>query len=222
MIKLDIKVGDTILTGKWRNKKTEVKEIGVDELGQPTINGKPILKCRIEKLMPKKKKVDESRKMNHIKLYEDFTHPTAKPKDPELGKLANDYLNKILKDDIKYEQIDPRKGEFPSDFSDQDGQTEAELTYGFKDAHGKNAHIAIEFTWEWVVELGRHPESNMDRFPEEREDDSILTGITLTSSTFQTDAGQEGEFDISQENKSLLQEYLEKNLPVTKIRNFKL
>ena len=72
MIKLDIKVGDTILTGKWRNKRTEVKEIGTDELGQPTINGKPFLKCRIEKLMPKKKKVDESRKMNHLKLYEDF------------------------------------------------------------------------------------------------------------------------------------------------------
>ena len=28
-----------------------VKEIGIDELGQPTINGNPILKFRIPKLM---------------------------------------------------------------------------------------------------------------------------------------------------------------------------
>ena len=29
----------------------EVKEIGIDELGQPTINGNPILKFRIPKYM---------------------------------------------------------------------------------------------------------------------------------------------------------------------------
>ena len=42
-ITLDIEVGDIILGGKYKNKRTEVKEIGEDELGQPTINGKPIL-----------------------------------------------------------------------------------------------------------------------------------------------------------------------------------
>jgi hypothetical protein len=42
-------VGDTILTGKWRNKPVKVKEIGIDELGQPTVNGNPILKFRIVK-----------------------------------------------------------------------------------------------------------------------------------------------------------------------------
>lgn len=54
MIKLPIEIGDTILTGKFRNHKMEVKEIGVDEWGHPTVNGKPILKIRIEKLMLKK------------------------------------------------------------------------------------------------------------------------------------------------------------------------
>ena len=48
---IPIKVGDTILTGKFRNKPIKVKEIGVDELGQPTINGKPILKFRLKNLM---------------------------------------------------------------------------------------------------------------------------------------------------------------------------
>ncbi len=49
--KIPIKIGDTILTGRFRNKPVKVKEIGIDELGQPTINGNPILKFRLPKLM---------------------------------------------------------------------------------------------------------------------------------------------------------------------------
>jgi hypothetical protein len=55
-IDLDIKVGDVLLGGKYRNKRIVVKDIGVDELGQPTINGKPILNFRIEKVLPDEKK----------------------------------------------------------------------------------------------------------------------------------------------------------------------
>ncbi len=49
--KIPIKIGDTILTGRFRNKAVKVKEIGIDELGQPTVNGNPILKFRIPKHM---------------------------------------------------------------------------------------------------------------------------------------------------------------------------
>ena len=55
-IDLDIEVGDILLGGKYKNKRIEVKEIGKDELGQPTVNGKPILKVRIEKHLPDDKK----------------------------------------------------------------------------------------------------------------------------------------------------------------------
>ena len=55
-IELDIEVGDIVLGGKYKNKRIVVKEIGKDELGQPTINGKPILKFRIEKHLPDSKK----------------------------------------------------------------------------------------------------------------------------------------------------------------------
>lgn len=48
-ITLPINVGDTILRGKFRNKKVEVKEIGEDEHGSPTVNGKSILNIRIPK-----------------------------------------------------------------------------------------------------------------------------------------------------------------------------
>ena len=48
---IPVEIGDTIMVGKFRNKPVKVKEIGIDELGQPTINGNPILKFRIPKLM---------------------------------------------------------------------------------------------------------------------------------------------------------------------------
>jgi len=52
---LDLEVGDVILTGRFKNKRTVVKKIEVDEMGQPTINGIKALNFRIEKLMPKSK-----------------------------------------------------------------------------------------------------------------------------------------------------------------------
>ena len=55
-MKLDIKVGDVLLGGRFKNKRIVVKEIGTDELGQPTINGKPLLNFRIEKHLPDSKK----------------------------------------------------------------------------------------------------------------------------------------------------------------------
>jgi hypothetical protein len=49
MIKLDINIGDEILTGRFKNKKTTVKNINKDEYGTPTVNGRPILKFRVPK-----------------------------------------------------------------------------------------------------------------------------------------------------------------------------
>jgi|LakMenEpi03Aug12_release.lakeMendotaPanAssembly.Ray.scaffolds.fasta_scaffold03733_24 hypothetical protein len=46
-IKLDVEIGDTILMGKFKNKKTVVKTIGKDEHGMPTINGKKVATFRI-------------------------------------------------------------------------------------------------------------------------------------------------------------------------------
>jgi co-chaperonin GroES (HSP10) len=43
MIKLDIKVGDTIMGGKFKNKKVVVKTIGKNDKGDISINGKPLL-----------------------------------------------------------------------------------------------------------------------------------------------------------------------------------
>ena len=48
-IDLDIKVGDTVLMGKFKNKKVVVKNKSYNEKGDLMINGKPALKFRVMK-----------------------------------------------------------------------------------------------------------------------------------------------------------------------------
>jgi hypothetical protein len=47
MIEVPIKVGDTVLSGRFKNKKVVVKKIGKNKKGDITINDKPLLKFRI-------------------------------------------------------------------------------------------------------------------------------------------------------------------------------
>ena len=55
----DIKVGDTILVGRWKNSPAEVKGFGKDKNHQPTVKTNKgnysLYRFRIQKLMPKKK-----------------------------------------------------------------------------------------------------------------------------------------------------------------------
>ena len=46
-ITMDVNIGDTVLMGKFKNKKVVVKSIGKDEHGMPTINGKKATTFRI-------------------------------------------------------------------------------------------------------------------------------------------------------------------------------
>jgi len=48
-IKVPIELGDTVLGGRFKNKKTVVKKIGKNKKGDITINDKPLLKYRIVK-----------------------------------------------------------------------------------------------------------------------------------------------------------------------------
>lgn len=57
-ITLDIKVGDTILGGKFKNKRIVVKDIGTNDKGDITINGRPLLKYRLLKIGEDDAKLD--------------------------------------------------------------------------------------------------------------------------------------------------------------------
>ena len=45
-ITIDVGVGDIIYQGKFKNKKTVIKDIGEDETGMPTINKKKVVTFR--------------------------------------------------------------------------------------------------------------------------------------------------------------------------------
>jgi len=66
MIKLDIKVGDTIMGGKFKNKKIVVKTIGKNDKGDITINGKPLLRFRIIKENMKKTMILDEKDLTRI------------------------------------------------------------------------------------------------------------------------------------------------------------
>lgn len=91
-IKLDIEPGDVILTGRFKNKRTVVKSIGKDQYGHPTINGKSILKFKIEKQLPKKKWSAKSREeLNEI--YDIKDDPEHKERIELFGWDENEVYN---------------------------------------------------------------------------------------------------------------------------------
>ncbi len=55
----DVKVGDTVLVGKWKNRTAIIKSFATDKNNQPTMvtdkGTYSLYKFRIKKLMPKKK-----------------------------------------------------------------------------------------------------------------------------------------------------------------------
>ena len=46
-INIPVNVGDTVLSGRFKNKKVVVKKIGKNKKGDITINDKPLLKFRL-------------------------------------------------------------------------------------------------------------------------------------------------------------------------------
>lgn len=79
-INVPINVGDTVLGGRFKNKKIVVKDIGKNEKGDITINNKPLLKVRIgkqlkEQVEGKIKTIEEliPLKSGYARLYH-YTH----------------------------------------------------------------------------------------------------------------------------------------------------
>jgi len=60
---IDIKKGDILLGGRFKNKRIPVKELGTDDIGQPTVNKRPLLNFRIEKKLPDSMKSSKTRSL---------------------------------------------------------------------------------------------------------------------------------------------------------------
>ena len=120
VISLDVNVGDTLLMGKFKNKKVKVKEIGTDEYGMPTINGKKATTFRIPKA-----DVNEMAKADMDKV-EKYADSQLSPEDVVLGKETDHFFQRLN---------DPRNGKEISP---------AELT-GFFKRLAKNKKKFLEF-----------------------------------------------------------------------------
>lgn len=68
---LDIKLGDILLGGRFKNKRIAVKKLGTDDLGQPSMNSRPLLNYRIEKKLPVSKQSAKTREGKMEKSAED-------------------------------------------------------------------------------------------------------------------------------------------------------
>jgi len=103
-IVLDVEVGDTILVGRFKNKKLVVKDIGKDSHGMPTINGRKVTTFRI--LKTAEEKIKEFKESNpHKCLCEKCwkgykIHPTRKTKKL-FGKTYPNCIKNENKEEIK-------------------------------------------------------------------------------------------------------------------------
>lgn len=116
-ISLDISKGDILLGGKFKNVPTKVEDIGTDELGQPTINGKKLLAFRIKKNMPETDKTaavisSMVKKLKKVippegeQQYIDFGMPNV----PVASKAKTEGVDKSLKGKLK-KSFRPTKNE---------------------------------------------------------------------------------------------------------------
>jgi len=123
---LDIKVGDILLGGRFKNVKTKVKKIGKDENNQPTINGKKLLSFRIDKLMPKKDKTAAQlrayRQLNSTEpMYRNFI-PENLIRDREEGLRLQEHH---VSDSVKM-----AAGDIPNKYSKPMTEVDIKNSYG--------------------------------------------------------------------------------------------
>jgi hypothetical protein len=95
-VSLDIEIGDVILSGRYKNKRKVVTDLGTDELGQPTVNGMKLLAVRIEKKLPKSKWSSKSlEEVSNEKEAKSVTIVKGNPKYVEGNKDADKFYAAI-------------------------------------------------------------------------------------------------------------------------------
>jgi len=94
-ITLDVKIGDEILTGKWKNHREEVKDIGKDKYGMPTINSRKATTFRINKKNMKKEQLKQQLKKEIIKILNELKReiPEGGPGSGQKGHKTSDEYN---------------------------------------------------------------------------------------------------------------------------------
>ena len=97
-IKLDVEIGDTILMGRFKNKKVKVKSIDYNEKGDLLINGRPALKFRISK---SDKKLLPSRKPGKDSVSPDADMKGVEDENPIKKELKENKISLSVPSDIR-------------------------------------------------------------------------------------------------------------------------
>jgi len=141
-ITIDVEIGDTILTGRFKNKKTKVNSIETDQHGMPTINGRKVTTFRTMKKQDESTMMKEGpqRDRNNMALYIidlNNTLSNAKvlaKKDPKYKKYIK-FIEKDIKD--AKEKLAKMKEGYPGKSVKPLHDDELDEKVDFKKAHKK-------------------------------------------------------------------------------------
>ena len=166
-IPLDIDIGDVILTGRFKNKRRIVRSIGVDKLGQPTINGRSILKFKIEKKLPRNKWSAKSKKMNMIDQPKKIK--TEKQLRRTIREAIQHYL--ILENEEK-EMIDKLNTMLDVYYEQENARNYIEDTDSDYGVYEQAMELARS------LDLDKHPELKVWQAADDEDGEIIASGMT--------------------------------------------
>ena len=176
-INLDVNIGDTLLMGKFKNKRVVVKNIDKDEHGMPTINGKKATTFRIP---PKSNLFNES---------SNFGMSGAEPGEPNPNYVADGQTRIIDKGKPEswfrqggYTQIDKPQGDWMrgKGRKKESESTFRKVTYSLKNYKESELNPAKDphKVEDWVETEPKKKIKKPKRFWEDTEMDVNLTLIS--------------------------------------------
>jgi|688.fasta_scaffold01113_6 hypothetical protein len=176
-INLDVNVGDTLLMGKFKNKRVVVKNIDKDEHGMPTINGKKATTFRIP---PKSNLFNES---------SNFGMAGAEPGEPNPNYVADGQARILDKGKPEgwfrqggYTQIDKPKGDWMrgKGRKKESESTFRKVTYSLKNYKESELNPAQDpyHTEDWVETEPKKKIKKPKRFWEDTEMDVKISLIS--------------------------------------------
>ena len=120
----------------------------------------------------------------------------------------------ILKDeeDIDAKVIEPKDGEFNYDFGDEGGSvTDQEIIWEFKGNKGEDYSLMLQYDFGWEVNIAKY-RGTWEQPPD--PDEVVMNWLEIhpTAFFYDDDNGEENEFTINEENKKLMQNFLEREI----------
>ena len=164
-IDLDIEVGDILLGGRYKNKRIVVKEIGEDVLGQPTVNGKPVLKFRIEKNLPDEKKSKKTLEAEKNAINE---------KDDRCTRIAKSKYDVWPSAYASGAVVRCRKGDIWKDLKEDEDNLQSKIRKALRDEGGAAGMDALKKHTEASAEEIRKAIAIMDDVGRHEDGDYIL------------------------------------------------